>query len=188
MWIERLLRALAVCGVLAAALLYTCADLLVKHVLGPAYAPVAGLLPVLALAGLASGPGSIARVLLVSHDLGAASIHGAAVQLGCFAALGVLLIPGFGSLGACLAVTAATIVFSLYSTWSVQGEVRYSLRPWVWAVLLGAACSPALWAWSGFGPLRLALFVVVYLAAAMALGSVRLSEGRLLVKALRRGA
>ena len=53
------------------------------------------------------------------------------------------------------------------------------------AVLLGAACSPLLWAWDGYGPLRFALFAAVYAGAAVALGLERLSEVRMLVRALR---
>ncbi|MEP7366815.1 MAG: oligosaccharide flippase family protein [Acidobacteriota bacterium] len=187
-WTSRLLRMLAVCGVLASGLLYSCADLLVTHVLGKTYAPVAVLLPVLALAGLASGPGSVARILLVSYDQGVMSIHGAAVQLVCFVALSALLIPRFGSLGACVGIAVATMVFSLYSTWRIQEAVQYPLGPWAGAVLLGVVCSPLLWAWSGFGPVRFGLFAVVYVGAATVLGVARLSEGRALLRAVRSGA
>lgn len=187
-WTGRLLRALAVCGVLASGLLYACADPLVTHVLGEDYEPVAPLLPVLALAGLASGPASIARMLAVSHNQGRVSIEGAAVQLASFVVLGVLLIPKTGSVGACVGVAVATMVFSLYSTWRMQQTVRYSLGGWAGAVALGAACSPALWAWSGPGPVRFALFAAVYTGSAVALGVARVSEGRQLLRAVRRGA
>ena len=187
-WTERLLRVLAVTGVLAVGLLFSCSGLLVAHALGRGYARVEPLLPLLAVAGLASGPGSVARMLSVSYNLGRLSIHGAAVQLGCFLVLGCVLIPRSGSMGACVAVVAATAVFSLYSTWRVRDTVRYSLNTWLGAVALGVACSPLLWAWNGSGPARYALFVAVYTGAAMALGIARLSEARSLLRAVRRGA
>lgn len=187
-WTSRLLRALAICSVLVTGFLYACAHPLVTLMLGQAYEPVAALLPTLALAGLASGPGTIARMLAVSYDLGRISIQGAALQLAVFIVLGCILIPRAGSMGACLAVVAATTVFSLYGTWGIQGRVTYSIGPWGGAVLLGAACSPLLWAWNGAGPVRFALFLAVYMGAAVLLGVARLSEGRLLLQAVRRGA
>ena len=87
-----------------------------------------------------------------------------------------------------MAVALATTLFSLYSTWRTQEAVRYPLGEWVGVVLLGAACSPVLWAWNSAGPVRFGLFVAIFTIAAMALGLARLSEGKLLLRAVRRQA
>ncbi len=184
-WIGRLLRMLALCGVVTAALLYSSADLLVAGLLGREYEPVGALLPWLAIAGLAAGPGSIARVLAVSFEQGRVSLVGAALQLVCFATFALLLIPRLGSLGGSVAVAAAAAIFSLYNTWQIRSSISYSMRQWAEVVALGAACSPLLWLWDGFGPLRFALFMIVFIAATTALGLVRLSEVRHLWRAMR---
>ena len=184
-WIGRLLRVLAVCGVVVAGFLYGCADLLVAVVLGQGYEPVAALLPWLAVAGLAAGPGSIARVLAMSFGQGRIPLIGAAAQLACFVTVGWILIPRMGSVGGCVAVAAATSLFSVYGTWRIRNSIPYSVRSWAEVVILGAVCSPVLWAWNGFGPLRFTLFLALFAAAAMALGFVRVSEGRMLWHALR---
>ena len=176
---------LALCGVVTAALLYSSADLLVAGLLGREYEPVGALLPWLAIAGLAAGPGSIARVLAVSFEQGRVSLVGAALQLVCFATFALLLIPRLGSLGGSVAVAAAAAIFSLYNTWQIRSSISYSMRQWAEVVALGAACSPLLWLWDGFGPLRFALFMIVFIAATTALGLVRLSEVRDLWRAMR---
>ena len=184
-WIRRLLQALAVCGVVVAGFLYGCADWLVALVLGPEYRPVATLLPWLAIAGLAAGPGSIARVLSVNFDQGRISLVAAAAQLACFAIVGWILIPRIGSVGGCVAVVAAASVFSLYSTWRIRSSISYSMRPWAEMVILGAACSPVFLVSNDFGPLRFALFLAVFIGAAAAMGFVRASDGRMLWRAVR---
>jgi O-antigen/teichoic acid export membrane protein len=184
-WIERLLRALALWGVVVAGFLYACADLLVARVLGREYEAVAALLPWLAVAGLAAAPGSIARVLSASFNQGRIALVGAAVQVICFAAVGWILIPRFESVGASVAVAVAASAFSLYNTWRIRSSIFYTMRPWVHVVILGAACSPVLWARNGFAPLRFALFLTVFTGAAAAIGFVRVSDVRMLWHAVR---
>lgn len=184
-WIGRLLRVLAVCGVAVTGFLYGCADLLVEWMLGRGYEPVAALLPWLAVTGLAAGPGNIARVLAMSFGQGRIPLVGAAAQLTCFATVSWILIPGMGSVGGCIGVAAATSLFSVYATWRIRDSIPYSLRSWAGVVILGAACSPVLWAWNGFGPLRFALFLALFGAGAIMLGFVRMSEARMLWHVLR---
>ena len=184
-WTNRLLAGLAIAGVLATALLYCCADLAVARLLGDGYRPVARLLWPLSIAGLLAGPTTIARVLSVSFNLGRAAGIGAALQLLLFGVLSWLLVPSQGSMGAALAVLVAGAVYSGYTIWRVRAVLKFDILPWGEAVAWGLALSPLLWLGSFAEPLRLLVFVPVYLAVLLARRLVRLSDARLLVQALR---
>ncbi|MBK7927559.1 MAG: hypothetical protein IPJ98_08710 [Bryobacterales bacterium] len=98
----------------------------------------------LSIAGLLTGPATIARVLSVSFNLGRAAGIGAALQLLLFGVLSYLLVPTQGSMGAAWAVLAAGAVYSGYTTWRVRTAFTFDLLPWGEAVAWGLALSPAL--------------------------------------------
>ena len=50
---------------------------------------------------------------------------------------GSLPIAMLGGLGGCFAVLAASIICSVYLTWRMQGVIIYSLKKWVWIIILG---------------------------------------------------
>jgi O-antigen/teichoic acid export membrane protein len=184
-WTSRLLTGLALAGVSATALLYTCADLVVARLLGESYRSVAGLLWPLGLAGILAGPATLTRVLTVSFNLGRASNIGAAAQLVGFGLLGWLLIPSHGSLGACWAVVGSSAVYSTYTTARVKKCLDFEVRPWLECVAWGILFSPLVWAWSAPGPVRLAAFLAIYVPALFVRGIVRVADARLVLGALR---
>jgi len=184
-WSGRLLTGLAIAGVAATALLYTCAGLVVARLLGHDYRSVASLLWPLGIAGIFAGPASLARVLAVSFNLGRVSNIGAAVQLLVFGALGWLLIPLQGGMGACWAVLAATAVYSIYTMRQVRAELDFPLLPWLECLLWGALLSPLAWAWPAAGPLRLLAFLTAFALALLARRLIRPADARVLLDALR---
>jgi len=185
-WVERVLKLYAIVSVLAAAFAYACGPLFFRLVLGPGFEPVAPLIALLGIAGLWFGPGGIARLLAVTYNEPISSITGAALQLVAFGGLSAILVPRQQSQGACIAAIAATALFTAYCTWHIRKSLMYSMRQWGLVILVGAACSPLLWGWSGPGPLRYALFAVVFLASTAVLRIVTMGEFTALRRVLRR--
>ncbi len=164
-WVERLLKIMTASAILAAAFTHSLAAPIVHLALGAGFEPVARQLVWMGLAGVFFAPGSISRLLVVTLGRPRISIGSAALQLIAFAVLCVVLVPWNVTLGASIAVVAATAVFSAHSTWSVRQLLRYSLRSWVILMLLGGACSPLLWAWDANSVLRFGVFAAVFLLA-----------------------
>lgn len=189
-WVGRLLNTLAIGSVVVAALVYALSGPLVRAVLGPGFEPVAGLLPVLAIAGLAVAPSGVARLLAVTYKEPSSSITGAALQLTAFLGLGFAVIPRMGSRGACWVVVASVVLFACYSTWHMRRLLPYSLRRWLRVMALGALLSPILWTWPlslpGEAIGRACLFTAAFLAALHALGIAQFGELRILRLALGR--
>ena len=189
-WVGRLLKTLAIASVLTAALVYSHSTLIVSIMFGPGFEPVAGLLPVLALAGLTVAPSGVARLLAVTYKEPSSSITGAAIQLVSFAGLGFLLIPRLGSRGACWVVFVSVVLFACYSTWHMRRLLPYSLRRWLQVVGLGAVLSPLLWAlpanWPGARVWGSVLFAAAFLAALAAFRIAGLRDLRALQLAFER--
>jgi O-antigen/teichoic acid export membrane protein len=162
LWIERLMKVLAIASLLVLAVTFAFGDLLVKLLLGSGYAAVALQLKLLSVAGVLFIPGSVTPVLAVIYDLPRLSITAAGIQLLAFGLVCILLIPGGMSLGACWAVVCATSLFSAYSTWRIRQHLRYSLKSCLSIMALGAACSPLLLAWKINGLLQLVAYIVLF--------------------------
>jgi O-antigen/teichoic acid export membrane protein len=175
-WVERLLKLLGASAVLAVAAASALAPTLVPLFLGPEFEPVAAQLVLLAFAGLAYGPGAIARILVVAYHRPRVSIIGAALQLVVFVALCTILVPYDANWGASVAALAATSVFAVNGVWSMRSVLRFSLWPWGKVTLLGAACSPVVWLWDAGGFLRFSLFAAAFVGALLATQVVTLRE------------
>lgn len=157
-WIERLLKGLAVGGVLAVYGVLFLAKDVVPMVFGSAYGPVATSLLPLAVTLLALGLSSVARLLALVFDLPGAALAAAGVRLVAFWAVGPPLVAWRRSVGACLAVLAASVVYSAYLVWRMKRTVRFPLRTWALAIALGGLFLPLAWLhWS------LEMRVVLYL-------------------------
>jgi O-antigen/teichoic acid export membrane protein len=187
LWIERLLKWLAlgsVVVVLAAVLL---GRDLVPLVLGSAYRPVASNLFPLAVGLVALSLTSVANLSALTHDRPAVALAAAVLRLGTFWALGLLFGSRWGSLGASLAVLGALTAQAGFFTWRMRQVVGYSLRRWVWVVGVGAIFLP-------LGLLRSSLavdaalfcvFVVGYAGLLFLLRLVTLDELGVMWKAVR---
>jgi len=161
LWLERLLKGLAIGGMLALFGALVLADDLVPFVLGAAYQPVATNLLPLVLTLLPLTLSSVGRLLALVYDRPEAALAGEGLRLGAFWLLGPPLVAWRGSLGGCLAVLASSVLHSAYLTWRMQDVVRYSLRAWALAIALGGALLPLAW-------LRSSLMVNVGLYGAFA--------------------
>lgn len=177
-WVERLLKWLAVVGMgVVFSALFLGADL-VQLVFGAAYRPVAANLVPLAMTLLTLALSSVANLLALVYEQPRATLAAAGVQLAAFWLLDPPLVAAWQSLGGCLAVLGASILYAGYFTWRMVRVTRYSLRPWAWAILAGGLCLPlALLRSSGL--VNLALYgvcVVGYGGLLFALRVVTLSE------------
>ena len=144
-WVERLLKWLAIGGVLGVFGALFLADDLVPLVLGADYEPVAANLLPLALTLLPLALSSVARLLALVYDRPGAALAAAGVRLVAFWVLGPPLVAWQRSLGGCLAVLAASVLYAGYFTWRMRRVVRYSLRGWTLAIGLGVLFLPLAW-------------------------------------------
>jgi O-antigen/teichoic acid export membrane protein len=144
-WSERLLKGLAIGGIMVLFGVLLLGEDLVPLVLGDAYRPVAANLVPLTLALLALALGSVARLLALVHDRPGVALASAVVRLAAFWGLGPLLVAWRGALGGCLAVLAASILYGAYSTWRIRRTLRYSLRPWALTIALAGLFLPLAW-------------------------------------------
>lgn len=158
-WVERLLKGVAVCGVGAIfSVLFLGGDV-VPLILGADYAPVTDNLLVLMVALLTLALSGIARLLALTYDRPRIAVEAAALQFAVFWGLGVPLIAWRGGFAGCLAVLAASVVYSGYFTWRMRRVVRYSPGEWAMPILLGVMFLPLAWLRSTW-QVNVALFVV----------------------------
>jgi O-antigen/teichoic acid export membrane protein len=186
-WVERLLKWLAICGVLivfGAALL---AEDVVPSLLGHAYFPAVANLLAFSLSILALAPGTVGRLLALACEQPRALLISGALNMATFWGLGWPLVARFGSLGACLAVLAGTIVNGAYLTWHMRHAISYSLRAWVLPVGLGALFLPLLLLRATFGTnvALYAAFALGYATVLRRLGIVTSDEIRSAWQAVR---
>jgi O-antigen/teichoic acid export membrane protein len=186
LWVERLMKILAIASVLACAGALSCGDMIVRTVIGPGYAPVAPLLMLLSVAGVVFMPGSVTPVLAVVFNLPRVAIAATALQVASFGLLCVVLVPGAASAGACWAVIGAVTVFSTYSVWQIRRHLRYSLKSWFQVIAVGLVCSPLLWAWRVNSQVRLLGYLGAFVSLLMMLRILTLSELTLCWEALLR--
>ncbi|HJX52340.1 MAG TPA: oligosaccharide flippase family protein [Polyangia bacterium] len=142
LWIERLLKWLALGSmtmVLGAVLV---GGDLVPLVLGGAYRPVAANLIPLAIGLVALSLTSVANLSALTHDRPAVALVAAVLRLATFWLLGLFFVGGWGSWGASLAVLGAVAAQAGFFTWRMRRVVGYSLRRWLWVVGLGTIFLP----------------------------------------------
>jgi O-antigen/teichoic acid export membrane protein len=142
LWIERLLKWLALGSVVVVLAAVLVGKDLVPLVLGSAYRPVAANLVPLAIGLVALSLTSVANLSALTHDRPGVALAAAVLRLGTFWVLGLSFVGRWGSWGASLAVLGALAVQAGFFTWRMRRVVGYSLRRWVGVVGLGAMFLP----------------------------------------------
>jgi O-antigen/teichoic acid export membrane protein len=178
LWIERLLKGLAlgsVVVVLAAVLL---ARDVVPLVFGSVYLPVAANLVPMALCLLPLSLTSVANLSALTHDRPGVALGAAGVRLCTFWCVGLPLVRHWGSWGACLAMLGAVTTQALYFTWRMRRAVGYSLAPWLRVVGLGMLFLPLalLRSSRAIDVALFAGFLVAYAGLVFALGLVKVKD------------
>jgi O-antigen/teichoic acid export membrane protein len=162
-WIERLLKWLAMGGVIAVWGLLLLGDNLVPLVLGRSYGPVVpNLLPLL-LTLLANVVVIVSGLLALIFNRPKVALGASGLQLAAFWSLGPLFIHCWGSFGGCLAVLAATILSAVYLVYRLQPILGYSLKCYARAIGLGVIFAPLCW-WRSSWEVNLALFSIFVVA------------------------
>lgn len=186
LWIERLLKWLALGSVIVVLAAVLLARDLVPLVFGSAYLPVAANLVPMALCLLPLSLTSVANLSALTHDRPAVALGAAGVRLAVFWLAGLPLVHRWGSWGACLAMLGAVAAQALYFTWCMRRTVGYSLAPWMRVVGLGMLFLPLALLRSSRA-VDIALFVgflVVYAGVVFMLGLVRFGELSAMGKAI----
>lgn len=177
-WIERLLKYMAMIGVVATFGALLLARDLVPLVFGSAYLPVADNLLPLMLALLPFALSSVARLLALTFDKPGIAVQAAVLQIAGFWGVGLPLIAWQGSFAGCLAVLIAGLLYGGYFTWRMRGVISYSLRQWASVILPGALFLPLVWlrssGWVNVG--LFAVFIVGYVGLLLTLRIVTPSE------------
>lgn len=185
-WLERLLKYLSLGGVFAVFGTLLLADDLVPLVLGAAYRPVAANLVPLTLTFLAMAAGNVARLLAVIYLQPRVALGASALRFVAFWVLGIPLVASLGSLGACVAMLAASLLHAGYFTWYMRRALRYSLRGSLLAIGLGIVFLPLVWLGSSWGTnmLLYSAFVLGYSVMLLLLRVLSRSEVAQLWQAL----
>lgn len=158
-WIERLLKWMAVGGVLATFSALFLSRELVLLVYGELYLPVADNLLPLMLALLALALSSMARLLALTYDRPGIALQAALLQIACFWGVGLPLIAWKGSFAGCLAVLASATLYGGFFTWRMRRVAGYSLRQWGLAILSGLPFPALYWLRSSW-QVNVALFAL----------------------------
>lgn len=181
-WLERMLvvlLGLAGTGVLAA---FALGGPLVPRVFGPAFAPVAAVLPLTAAALVAACVGHVAVNAALAARRPRVYIGSAALRLALFWALGAPAVRLYGAWGAWLAAlmaqAAAAAVATIASRRSVPYRIRFVLVP---AALLVPAAALA----AGGGAARIAGGFALFAGGLLGGGLVRREEWTQLGRVLR---
>ncbi len=186
-WIERLLKALAVSGVVASFGALLLGEALVVLVIGKNYQPVATNLLFLAPALLAYALASAARLLALTYDRPRFALEAAAIQVVGFAGFGFPLAARYGSAGACLAMLLSVAAYAAYFIWRMRGVRWLSLKGWAMPILLGLLFLPLAWlrsSWQINSALFL-LFLVAYVSLLFLTKVIKPDEILSLKRALR---
>ncbi len=186
-WIEHVLNWLTVGTLLVIFAVLLLGDDLIPWALGNVYRPVtANLLPLSITLGV-QVLANVAILLTIVYDHPKIAVIGAGVKLASIWAFGPFLVSRWGSLGGCLAVLGASVLFAGYLTWRMQRVIPYSLQKWAFEILLGLIFLPLFWlrsSWS-VNALLYAAFVIGYLALLLLLRFVSPSEVAMAWRAFR---
>ena len=177
-WIEQLIKWLTVGGVIVFFSVLLLGNDLVLLVLGAAYQPVAiNLLP-LSLMLCVQVLSNVGILLTIVYNRPKIAVMAAGIRLVAMLIFGPFLIARWGSWGGCLAVLAASVIFTGYLTWRLQGVITYSLQKWALEIVLGLIFLPLLWwqsSWS-INVLLYGIFVIGYCTLLLLLRFMTLSE------------
>ena len=160
---------------------------LVPLVLGAAYQPVVTNLLTLFITLWVQVLVNVATLLTVVYNRPKIAMMAAGVRLVAMLVFGPFLITRWGSWGGCLAVLAASVIFSGYLTWRMQGIVSYSLQKWAWVIALGLPFLSLLW-WQSSWIVNVGLygiFLIGYCTLLLLLRFIKLSEMVALWRAFR---
>lgn len=186
-WNSRLLRYLAVAGVLGVFGAVFLGGSVVRVLFGTEYGPVASNLVVLSVAFLVATLGSVLGTLALVHERPRPLISASALRLALFWSAGSVLAARWGSLGASVAVLAAVIGHTGHLGWTLRDLHDRAVRQWLGPVAVGALFAPLGW-------LRLpgvpevaiyAAFATAYAGALLLLRLVTVAECRALLALLR---
>jgi len=156
-WVERLIKGLGMCGVVAVFAVLLMGEELVPLILGSAYRPVAANLVPMMLTLVAQALSSTGYVLALTFSRPGTALGAAGLKFAAFWALGPLFVHWWGSMGGCLAVLAATILHAVYITWRMRAVTFYDLRDYALVAGLGGLLLPLVWLKSSWS-LNLTLF------------------------------
>jgi O-antigen/teichoic acid export membrane protein len=186
-WIERLLKCMAVIGVVATFGAMFLGHNLVPLVFGSAYLPVADNLWPLMLALLPFALSCVARLLALTYDRPGIALEASVLQIASFWGVGLPLVAWKGSFAGCLTVLVAAVLYGGYFTWRIRSVVGYSLRQWALAILPGMLFLPLLWLRSSWrvNVALFAVFLVGYVGLLWALKIVTSGEILRMRRALR---
>jgi O-antigen/teichoic acid export membrane protein len=177
-WIEQLIKWLTVGGVIVFFSVLLLGNDLVLLVLGAAYQPVAiNLLP-LSLMLCVQVLSNVGILLTIVYNRPKIAVMAAGIRLVAMLIFGPFLIARWGSWGGCLAVLAASVIFAGYLTWYMKRGINYSLKKWIWVIVLGLLYLPLLW-WQSSWMMNCALysiFVVGYVSLLLFLRIITLGE------------
>lgn len=187
-WSARLMRYVAIGGVLGVFGALFLADAFVPLLFGADYRPVAENLVPLSLAFLAVSIGSVPGLLALVRERPGAAVIAASVRLGLFWSLGPLLVIRWGSVGGCFAVLAAVVGHTGYLTWRMRDLIGGRLPGWAVPVGLGALFLPLAWFRSSpaVDAALYGIFVVSYGAGLLLLRVVTVKELGSVLSLLRR--
>ena len=186
LWVERLVKWLAVTATLGLLGSLILGKDLVPLVLGRAYRPVYLNLIAMAVTLLFLPLTHVCSVLALTHDRPAMLFRAALLRLLCFWGLGVPLIMHWNSLGACVAVCLAIVAQAAYLVGKNAAVVIPALRRWGVVVGVGLAFAPLALLRASV-PLNVVIFFVAaggYLLVLRALGAISARELRAVYRAL----
>jgi O-antigen/teichoic acid export membrane protein len=177
-WVGRLLTWLAMLGVLAVFGVVLLGDDLVPLVLGHAYRPVVINLLALTVTLPALALSSVGGLLGLTYERPKVVAAAAGVRLAVLWVLGPILIVWRGSLGACLAVFAATVISAGLLTWRMRDVMAGVLKRWALPIGLGGLFLPLIWLRSSWpvNVLLYGIFVAGYGSAVLVLRAVTPGE------------
>jgi O-antigen/teichoic acid export membrane protein len=189
LWLERLVKWLAVVAVLGFLGALILGRDLVPLVLGRAYAPVYRNLVALTAALLFVPLTQVCGVLSLTHDRPAVLFKAALAKLVLLWGLGVPLVMRWGGFGACVAMGAAITLQAGYFIAKNAAEVGPAFRRWLMVVGIGACFVPAVWLHASM-PVNVLLYGGAaggFLLVLRALGAISTGELRAVYRALRIG-
>jgi O-antigen/teichoic acid export membrane protein len=150
---SKLLKGLAVVGVLAGFGVVILGQDLVPLAFGAAFQPVAlDLLP-LTVALLTSALSLVARLLALTYNRPGITFKATVVHVVGFWGVGPWLVAWEGSFGGCLAVLVASLAYAGYFAFQMGGAMKQGLRQWGLVILLATPFLPLVffrhsWPWN----------------------------------------
>jgi O-antigen/teichoic acid export membrane protein len=185
-WAKHLIKWLAIGGVFVVMGVILLGNDLVPLVLGGAYHPVTTNLSVLSFALFSLALSNVATLFTLVYNCPKIALGAGGFRLAAFWVLGIPLVIWWGSLGACLAILTASALYGGYFTWRIHSRIVYSLKPWVWVIVLGLLFLPLRWLQSSWAIncALYGLFVVGYFSLLLFFRIINLGELRTVWQAI----